>query len=112
MVGPVDTDPDRPATKPMASVPALNPETGLTVHQPVTEHSNWESFVGGMDNLPAIRNDVEGQTALQKMDAPSFFGVNPNDDNLAAQNGRRGAFTETFTGAAAPFVNVIGTDET
>lgn len=111
MVGPVDTDPDRPATKPMASVPALNPNTGLTVHQPVSEQQNWESFVGSMDNLPEIRKDVAGQTELQKNDAPAFFGVNPTDDNLAAQNGRRGAFTETFTGAA-PFVNVIGTDET
>ncbi len=110
MVGSVD--PDRPAATPMFPVPALNKATGLTEHAPVTQQYNYESFVGGMDSLPAIRKDVEGTTELQQATAPSFFGASPNDSGASAKP-RKAGLVETFTGgAAAPFVNVIGKDET
>ena len=69
--------------------------------------------MGGMDDLPEIRKDVAGPNALQTMNnAPSFFGVNPNDTNPGATNVRQSNFTETFQSSAAPFVNVIGDDST
>ena len=111
MVGSVD--PDRPSTKPMPLVPALNKATGMTQHAPVSQQYNYESFVGGMDSLPSIRKDVEGPTELQPINAPAFFGASPNDDGVypgAAK--KRGGLVETFTSEVAPFVNVIGTDET
>lgn len=109
MVGPVD--PDRPSTKPMPLVPALNKATGLTQHAPVTQQYNYESFVGDMDSLPTIRNDVEGPTELQPINAPAFFGASPNDDGVNSAAAKKKGLVETFTSEAAPFVNVIGTDE-
>lgn len=104
MVGPVD--PDRQTVVPMAPVPAMNTSTGLTEHMPVTQQYNYESFVGGMDSLPAIRKDVEPTTALQPMEAPKFFGAKPNE----SVGGKKG-FVESFQSSVSPFVNIIGTDE-
>ncbi len=111
MVGAVDTDPDRPALKPLDPVPALNTATGMTQHMPVTQQYNYETFVGGMDDLPAIRADTAGQTALQKgKNVPSFFGADPNDGPSISGVSRRG-LTEGFQSEVAPFVNVIGSEE-
>lgn len=109
MVGSVD--PDRPATKPMPLVPAFNKATGMTQHAPVTQQYNYESFVGDMDSLPAIRNDVEGPTQLQPINAPAFFGASPNDDGVHSGPAKKKGLVETFTSEVSPFVNVIGTDE-
>jgi hypothetical protein len=109
MVGPVDTDPDRPATKPMDPIPALNTHTGMTQHQPVTQQYNYESFVGEMDSLPAILSDVSGPNALQKKSSPSFFGADPeeNETTLVSKRG----LVEGFQSESAPFTNVIGSEE-
>jgi hypothetical protein len=106
MVGAIDTDPDRPAMKPMDPVPTLNPKTGMYVHQPVTQQYNYDTFVGGMDDLPAIRKNAKGQDALQSSDVPSFFGASPDDSSLSLV-GKKG-LTEGFKSEVAPFVNVIG----
>lgn len=97
MVGPVIPD------TPLPSSP-MNEATGLTEHAPVTQQYEYESFVGDMDNLADIRKNVKGQTKLQGGDAQtapdtSFFGANPSDSE------------EGFVGSAAPFINVIGSDE-
>lgn len=111
MVGPADTDPDRQTVKQMDPVPAMNTKTGLTQHQPVTQQYNYEAFTGSMDNLPKIRKDTEGTTALQPMKAPSFFGASPDDSepntNLISKRG----ITETFQSGSAPFSDVIGNEE-
>lgn len=109
MVGAIDTDPDRPAMKPMDPVPSLNPKTGMYVHQPVTQQYNYDTFVGGMDDLPAIRKNAKGPDSLQSSDAPSFFGANP-DDSTVSLVGKKG-LTEGFKSEVAPFVNVIGDQE-
>jgi hypothetical protein len=105
MVGSVD--PDRQTVIPMAPVPAMNQKTGLTEHAPVSQQYDYETFVGGMDSLPAIRKDVESTTALQPTDAPKFFGAGPNDSNGANKKG----LVEAFQSSVSPFVNIIGTDE-
>jgi hypothetical protein len=107
----VGMDPDRPATKPMEPVPALNHKTGLTQHQPVTQQYDYETFVGSMDSLPEIRANAEGPNALQKMDAPSFFGASP-DDSTSTSIVKRRTVTENFTSQVAPFTDVIGSEET
>lgn len=109
MVGAIDTDPDRPAMKPMDPVPSLNPKTGMYVHQPVTQQYDYETFVGGMDDLPAIRKNVKGQDALQSSDVPSFFGASPDDSTNTILGKNR--ITEGFKSDVAPFVNVIGNQE-
>ena len=107
----VGHDPDRPSTKPMEPVPALNRKTGLTQHQPVTQQYDYETFVGSMDSLPAIRANVEGQNALQEnSDTPSFFGANPDDSSSPSIVKRRNV-TENFTSQVAPFTDVIGSEE-
>jgi hypothetical protein len=110
MVGAIDADPDRPAVKPMDPVPALNTKTGLTQHSPVTQQYNYESFVGGMDNLPAIRKDTAGPTSLQKTDPPSFFGASPDDGPVAPTMNRRNV-TEAFQSGPAPFTDIIGSED-
>jgi hypothetical protein len=110
MVGPVDEDPDRPAQIKMDPIPALNKATGLTEHAPVTQQYNYDSFVD-MDNLPKIRADAAGPTALQKTTAPSFFGASVEDSEPSLGQKRNGGLTEAFTGSVAPFVNVIGNEE-
>ncbi len=107
MVGAVD--PDRPTQKP-EPYPALNSATGLRQHAPVTQQYNYETFVGDMDSLPEIRKDVQGPNALQTHSAPSFFGANPNDDGSSSILTKKRA-TEGFQSGAAPFVNVIGSEE-
>jgi hypothetical protein len=95
----------------MEPVPALNRKTGLTQHQPVTQQYDYETFVGSMDSLPAIRANVEGQNALQEgSDAPSFFGANPDDSSSPSIVKRRNV-TENFTSQVAPFTDVIGSEE-
>ena len=106
----VGVDPDRPATKPMEPVPALNHKTGLTQHQPETQQYNYESFVGGMDSLPDIRANVESQNDLQHGNAPSFFGASPDDSSSTSIVKRRN-ITENFTSQVAPFTDVIGSEE-
>ena len=108
MVGAVD--PDRLAQKP-AAVPALNSATGLREHAPVSQQYNYESFVGDMDSLPEIRQDVQGPNALQTSAPPSFFGANPNDDNSTSIVAKKRAAAEGFQSGAAPFMNVIGSEE-
>jgi hypothetical protein len=107
MVGAVD--PDRTAQKP-APVPALNTATGLREHAPVSQQYNYETFVGDMDSLPQIRQDVQGPNALQSSTPPSFFGANPNDDNSTSIVAKKRT-TEGFQSGAAPFMNVIGSEE-
>lgn len=107
MVGAVD--PDRPAQKRAVPVPALNSATGLREHVPVTQQYDYETFVGDMDSLPQIRQDVQGPNALQTTSAPSFFGANPNDDSSTSIVAKKR--TEGFQSGAAPFVNVIGSEE-
>lgn len=109
MVGPVD--PDRPAQIKAEPVPALNPATGMYEHAPVTQQYNYETFVGSMDSLPQIRQDVQGPNALQKSSPPSFFGANPNDDGSTSIVAKKRAAIEGFQSEAAPFVNVIGSEE-
>jgi hypothetical protein len=109
MVGAVDTDPDRPAQKKMDSVPSLNPATGMTVHEPVTQQYNYDTFVGNMDSLPQIRSNVEGPDSLQKNKIPSFFGASVEDSEPSFS--KKKGLTEAFTGDVAPFVNVIGNEE-
>lgn len=72
MVGAIDSPPDKPYKMDLDSLPTLNPATGMTAHTPVTEQYNYETFVGGMDDLPAIRQDVAGPNALQGSTAPTF----------------------------------------
>lgn len=110
MVGAIDSPPDKPYKMDLDSLPTLNPATGMTVHKPVTEQYNYETFVGGMDDLPAIRQDVAGPNALQGSTAPSFFGVGPNDERPAA-HAKRNGLVENFQSQVAPFTNVIGTEE-
>jgi hypothetical protein len=93
----------------MEPVPALNRKTGLTQHQPVSQQYDYETFVGGMDSLPAIRANVEGQNALQHGDAPSFFGASPEDSSPSIV--KRRTITENFTSQVAPFTDVIGSEE-
>lgn len=109
MVGAVD--PDRQTVKPPPEVPALNPNTGMRVHNPVTQQYNFETFVGGMDDLPEIRSDVKGPNMLQgATDAiGSFFGVNPNDDSTNPVSPRKGLI-ENFSSGVAPYVDTIGAD--
>ena len=96
MVGAVD--PDRLAQKP-AAVPALNSATGMREHAPVSQQYNYETFVGDMDSLPQIRQDVQGPNALQTSTPPSFFGANPNDDHstsiVAKKRSTEGFLTPT-----------------
>jgi hypothetical protein len=109
MVGAVGPDPDKPVGE-METGPVFNPQTGVYQHAPVTQQYTYETFVGAMDDLPAIRNNVEGQTALQKdKNLPSFFGANP-EDTSASLVPKRG-LTESFQSSVAPFVNVIGEEE-
>jgi len=108
-VGPVD--PDTP-TAPIAAVPQLNPKTDLRQHAPVTQQYDFETFVGGMDDLPAIRRDVEGPNALQPSASPSFFGASPDETPSNVGVAPKKGLVETFTSASAPFMNVIGEDET
>jgi hypothetical protein len=91
-------DPDR-LVKQMESVPILNEKTGLTQHEPVTQA--YESFVGGMDNLP----NITSRSSEKKPDTPSFFGADPNDGIPSSRS------TESFT-SVAPYVDIIGEDET
>lgn len=107
MVGPVD--PDRQTVRPPPEVPAMNSATGLTVHNPVSQQYNYETFVGGMDDLPEIRNDVKGPNKLQGVTNPidSFFGVNPNDDSTNPVAPRKGLI-ENFSSGVAPYVDTIG----
>jgi hypothetical protein len=110
MVG--STSPDLPHANPIG--PDSNPESGISRHEPVTQQYNYETFVGsgGMDSLPMIRNDVKGPTSLQESTAPSFFGSGAEDDAGAALrvHGKNG-LTESFQNGAAPFVNVIGSND-
>ena len=78
MVGAVD--PDRPANRPMPDVPQMNPKTEMYEHAPVSQQYNYESFVGEMDSLPQIRNNVSGPIALQSSETPSFFGASPDEN--------------------------------
>jgi hypothetical protein len=107
MVGPLD--PDRPSTKRMEPFPALNTATGLREHAPVTQQYNYDTFVGSMDSLPAIRANVEGVDKLQKESAPSFFGASPEDTpaSLVGKRTSGNGITESFQS----FVNVIGEDD-
>jgi hypothetical protein len=107
MVG--SLDPDRPSTKRMEPVPALNTATGLREHAPVTQQYNYDTFVGSMDSLPAIRANVEGVDKLQKESAPSFFGASPEDTpaSLVGKRTSGNGITESFQS----FVNVIGEDD-
>lgn len=114
MVGPVD--PDRQTVKPPAPVPALNPSTGMFEHKPVGQQYPWEGFVGGMDDLPSIEKNVQGPTSLQSggsSASSSFFGADPSDSAGNGSTRRQGSgnLVETFTSASAPYVNVIGEDE-
>ena len=106
MVGAVD--PDRQAQK-QAPVPVLNSATGLREHAPVSQQYNYEPFVGSMDSLPQIRQDVQGPNALQSASPPSFFGANPTDDGSTSIVAKKR--TEGFQSGAAPFMNVIGSEE-
>jgi hypothetical protein len=110
MVGPVD--PDRQTVKPMPEVPALNTKTGMYEHVPVEEQYPWEGFVGGMDDLPSIQKDVRGPNELQTGagSLASFFGVNPNDGSANPVSPKKGLI-ENFSSGVAPYVNVIGDDE-
>lgn len=121
MVGAVDPDTPQDVSK----YPKLNTATGLTEHRPYGQQYNYETFVGGqdqlpnaaaangqqpaMDNLQAILKDVKGTTELQPMNAPSFFGASPDDGPSTARALPR--LAEGFQSGAAPFVNVIGTEE-
>lgn len=109
MVGAVD--PDRPAQQRAEPIPALNSMTGLREHAPVSQQYEYESFVGDMDSLPQIRQDVQGPNALQTSNPPSFFGANPNDENGSSIVAKKRATSEGFQSGAAPFVNVIGSEE-
>lgn len=109
MVGSVGPDTEKPIME-MEKGPIFNPNTGIYQHAPVSQQYNYETFVGAMDDLPSIRADVTGQTGLQKgKDVPNFFGANP-EDNSASLAPKRG-LTESFQSSAAPFVNIIGEEE-
>jgi hypothetical protein len=105
MVGAVD--PDRQTSAPVGPGPDYDKATGVYEHKPTSQQYNYETFVGSMDNLPAIRKDVAGPNELQKGNAPSFFGANPDDigTSIVARK------TEGFQSGTAPFVNVIGNEE-
>jgi len=107
MVGAID--PDRPAVTRMDSVPTLNSKTGLTEHSPVTEQYDFETFVGAMNDLPSIRNSVQGSTELQTSSAPSFFGASPVDTGIPQSSSK--SLLEHFSNSTAPFVDTIGEDE-
>lgn len=109
MVGSVD--PDRPSQIKPEPVPVMNSATGMYQHAPVTQQYDYETFVGSMDSLPQIRQDVEGPNALQTSALPSFFGANPNDDGSTSIVAKKRSKTEGFQSGAAPFVNVIGSEE-
>jgi len=87
-------DPDR-LVKQMDAVPQMNSKTGLTQHEPVTQ--DYESFVGSMDSIPSITSNAKDPNTLSTGSTPSFFGADPN---------------ETSTKSIAPFVDIIGEDET
>ena len=87
-------DPDR-LVKQMDAVPQMNSKTGLTEHEPVTQE--YESFVGSMDNMPSINSKAKDPNSLNTENTPDFFGADPND---------------TPTTSIAPFVDIIGEDET
>lgn len=108
MVG--STSPDLPKANSIGPDP--NAASGVSRHQPVTQQYNYETFVGGMDDLPQIRKDVNGPNALQASTAPSFFGSGADDDAGAALRSKgKNGLTESFQSGAAPFVNVIGTSD-
>jgi hypothetical protein len=109
MVGSVGPDPDKPVGE-MEPGPDYNSSTGVYQHAPVTQQYTYETFVGAMDDLPAIRSNVQGQNSLQKdKDLPSFFGANPEDSGTSLTSKR--GITESFESGAAPFVNIIGDEE-
>lgn len=107
MVGALD--PDRQTVKPPPEVPAMNPNTGMYQHNPVSQQYNFETFVGGMDDLPSIREDVKGPNALQGATntLSSFFGANPADDSTNPVAPRKGLI-ENFSSGVAPYVDTIG----
>jgi hypothetical protein len=108
MVGSID--PDRHAMAPMSPVPTLNSKTGIKEHSPVTQQYEYDSFVGAMDDLPEIREDVQGPSSLQtQSSAPSFFGAGPSDDGVKRSSTRN--LLENFSNSTAPFVDTIGEDE-
>lgn len=107
MVGAIGPD---KVSQNLSATPAYDAKIGLSVHNPVTEQYNYETFVGGMDDLPSIRKDIQGQTALQSGSTPSFFGASPNDETPTASRQQPG-LVETFQSSAAPFVDVIGQNE-
>lgn len=110
MVGAVDSDPDRPAVQHMSPVPALNKKTGLTQHMPVSQQYDFETFVGEMDDLPTIRKNVQGPSALQTQTAPAFFGASPNETPSSGLM-TKATITEPFSSSSAPFVDIIGQEE-
>jgi hypothetical protein len=105
-VGPID--PDRPAVKPMNSVPSLNDRTGLLEHAPVTEEYDYETFVGAMDDLPAIQQSSNTIALQNQVSAPSYFGASPNERTTSKQES---TLLGSFGSTNAPFVDMIGQDE-
>lgn len=99
MVGSVD--PDRPATKRMDPVEAIN--GGMEEHSPVTQQ--YEYFVGSTEALPK----VAGANEIESKNVPSFFGADPVDSNCSIP--KKKGITENFTSSEAPFVNIIGEDD-
>jgi hypothetical protein len=88
--------------------PTFDAATGMYEHKPTSQQYNYETFVGAMDDLPEIRKDVAGPTALPKgSNTPSFFGASPDDAGTSIVARK----TEGFQSGAAPFVNVIGNEE-
>jgi hypothetical protein len=92
-------DPDRPSTKRMEPVPALNEEVGLTSHNPVTQQ--YEFFVGSNECLPT--NQETTQTV------PSFFGADPVESSCTPAT--KSSLTENFKSSVSPFVDIIGKDD-
>jgi hypothetical protein len=118
MVGAVDdmsamgavgaVDPDRPAVQRMSPVTSLQSQTGLMEHRPVTQQYEYESFVGEMDNLPEIRQNVAGPDSLQNgKTSSSFFGASPMEESNTKKTN---TFIENFSSSGAPFVDIIGDD--
>jgi len=107
-VGPID--PDRPSAHPMDPVPILNTKTGLQEHAPVGQQYEYDSFVGGSESLPSIVQNVNGPTGLQmSQSTSSFFGADPSDFESPSKKPSR--LLENFTSSSAPFVDVIGENE-
>lgn len=108
MVGSI-VDPDRQTVRPPPEVPAMNSSTGIRQHAPVSQQYDYETFVGGMDDLSSIEQNVRGQTNLQPMSnsTPSFFGANPADEEPNPVSSRNGLL-ENFTSSVAPYVDTIG----